>query len=87
MFDVVRRMARRDATMAVVTTAAGRWRPAEIIGVISKEHVAELGCRKASSRSAELHTLKSSFNPTRFEEGGLDRYSNIRYGCSIPATE
>ena len=41
MFDVVRRMARRDATMAVVTTAAGRWRPAEIIGVISKEHVAD----------------------------------------------
>jgi CIC family chloride channel protein len=41
MFDVVRRMARRNATMAVVTTAEGRWRPSQIVGVISKEHVAD----------------------------------------------
>ncbi len=41
MFDVVHRMARRDATMAVVTTAKGRWRPAEVVGIISKEHVAD----------------------------------------------
>ena len=41
MFDVVRRMERRDATMAVVTTTEGRWRPAQIVGVISKEHVAD----------------------------------------------
>jgi CIC family chloride channel protein len=41
MFDVVHRMARRHATMAVVTTAKGRWRPVEIVGIISKEHVAD----------------------------------------------
>jgi CIC family chloride channel protein len=41
MFDVVQRMARRDAAMAVVTTANGRWRPGEIVGLISKEHVAD----------------------------------------------
>jgi chloride channel protein, CIC family len=41
MFDVVRRMARRDAAMAVVTTANGRWHPSQIAGIISKEHVAD----------------------------------------------
>jgi chloride channel protein, CIC family len=41
MFDVVQRMARRDATMAVVTTAGGRWRPSQIVGIISKEHIAD----------------------------------------------
>jgi chloride channel protein, CIC family len=41
MFDVVHRMARRNASMVVVTTAHGRWRPSQIIGVISKEHVAD----------------------------------------------
>src|SRR5579862_5711173 len=41
MFDVVQRMARRNAAMAVVTTAGGRWRPEEIVGIISKEHVAD----------------------------------------------
>jgi chloride channel protein, CIC family len=40
-FDIVQRMARHDASMAVVTKAGGRWRPSEIVGVISKEHVAD----------------------------------------------
>ena len=40
-FDIVQRMARHDAGMAVVTKAGGRWRPSEIVGVISKEHVAD----------------------------------------------
>jgi len=41
VFDVVQRMARRDAAMAVVTTADGRWRPSQIVGIISKEHIAD----------------------------------------------
>jgi chloride channel protein, CIC family len=41
VFDVVQRMARHDANMAVVTTAEGRWRPSQIVGVISKEHIAD----------------------------------------------
>ena len=40
MFDVVQRMTRRDAAMAVVVKDRGRGRPSEIIGVISKEHIA-----------------------------------------------
>jgi chloride channel protein, CIC family len=41
MFDVVQRMARRDAAMAVVVKGQGRGRPSEIIGVITKEHIAD----------------------------------------------
>lgn len=41
MFDVVQRMARHQATMAVVIKGRGRGRPSEIIGVISKEHIAD----------------------------------------------
>ncbi len=41
MFDVVQRMTRRDATMAVVVKDRGRGRPSEIIGVVSKEHIAD----------------------------------------------
>jgi chloride channel protein, CIC family len=41
VFDILQRMARHDATMAVVTKTGGRWRPADIIGIISKEHVAD----------------------------------------------
>jgi chloride channel protein, CIC family len=41
MFDVVQRMARRDAAMAVVVKGRGRGRPSEIIGVITKEHIAD----------------------------------------------
>ncbi len=41
MFDVVQRMLRRNAIMAVVTKTGGRWHPSEIIGIISKEHIAD----------------------------------------------
>jgi CIC family chloride channel protein len=41
MFDVVQRMARHDAAMAVVVKRHGRGRPSEIVGVISKEHIAD----------------------------------------------
>jgi CIC family chloride channel protein len=41
MFDVVQRMVRRDATMAVVTNRGGRWRPLQIVGIITKEHIAD----------------------------------------------
>jgi CIC family chloride channel protein len=44
MFDVITRMSRRDATMALVVSAqAGRSppRPAHVLGVITKEHVAD----------------------------------------------
>ncbi|HUN98041.1 MAG TPA: chloride channel protein [Bradyrhizobium sp.] len=41
MFDVVDRMARRKASMAVVVKDGGHGRPSEILGVISKEHVAD----------------------------------------------
>jgi len=41
MFDVVQRMTRRDAAMAVVVKHRGRGRPSEIIGVVSKEHIAD----------------------------------------------
>jgi chloride channel protein, CIC family len=41
MFDVVQRMARHAASMAVVVKGNGRGRPSEIIGVISKEHIAD----------------------------------------------
>ncbi len=41
MFDVVQRMGRRDAAMAVVVEGKGRGRPSEIVGVISKEDIAD----------------------------------------------
>ena len=41
VFDIVQRMARHEASMAVVGKANGRWRPSEIVGVISKEHIAD----------------------------------------------
>jgi hypothetical protein len=34
-------MARHDATMAVVSRSGGRWRPSQIVGVISREHIAD----------------------------------------------
>jgi chloride channel protein, CIC family len=40
MFDVVQRMTRRNAAMAVVVKSHSRGRPSEIVGVISKEHIA-----------------------------------------------
>ena len=41
MFDVIRRMSRRCAAMAVVTKGRGRPRASDVVGVISKEHVAD----------------------------------------------
>jgi CIC family chloride channel protein len=41
MFDVVQRMARRDAAMAVVIRVHGRGRPSDIVGIVSKEHIAD----------------------------------------------
>ena len=40
VFDIVQRMSRRDAVMAVVMKAGGRGRPSEVVGIISKEHIA-----------------------------------------------
>jgi CIC family chloride channel protein len=41
MFDVVQRMARRGSSMAIVVPSDLRWRTSGIIGMISKEHVAD----------------------------------------------
>ncbi len=41
MFDVVHRMSRRDAAMAVVVKDKSRGRPADVVGVVSKEDVAD----------------------------------------------
>ena len=41
VFDVIRRMSRRDATMAVVIRGRGVPRAADVVGIISKEHVAD----------------------------------------------
>jgi CIC family chloride channel protein len=41
VFDVVTRMTRRHAGMAVVTKAKRRPRAADVLGVITKEHIAD----------------------------------------------
>jgi CIC family chloride channel protein len=41
VFDVVTRMTRHGAAMAIVTKAKGRPRAADVIGVITKEHIAD----------------------------------------------
>jgi chloride channel protein, CIC family len=41
MFDVVQRMTRHDAVMAVVVKDGSRGRPSDVIGIISKEHIAD----------------------------------------------
>ena len=41
MFDVVHRMSRREAAMAVVVKDKSRGRPADVVGVVSKEDVAD----------------------------------------------
>jgi CIC family chloride channel protein len=41
VFDVVTRMARHNAGMAVVTKAKGRPRAADVLGIITKEHIAD----------------------------------------------
>ena len=41
MFDVVQRMSRHGASMAIVASTDRRWRASQIIGIISKEHIAD----------------------------------------------
>jgi len=41
VFDIVQRMSRRSAAMAVVMKTGGRGRPSEVVGIISKEHIAD----------------------------------------------
>ena len=41
VFDIVNRMTRRGAYMAVVTKAKGRPRASDVVGVITKEHIAD----------------------------------------------
>ncbi len=41
VFDVIRRMTRHGAAIAVVTRGRGRPRAGDVIGVISKEHIAD----------------------------------------------
>jgi chloride channel protein, CIC family len=41
VFDIVQRMSRRVAAMAVVTKVGGRGRPSDVVGIISKEHIAD----------------------------------------------
>jgi chloride channel protein, CIC family len=41
MFDVVQRMSRHGASMAIVASTDLRWRASQIIGIISKEHIAD----------------------------------------------
>ena len=41
VFDIVQRMSRRGAAMAIVVKTGGRGRPSEIVGIISKEHIAD----------------------------------------------
>jgi chloride channel protein, CIC family len=41
MFDVVQRMTRHNAVMAVVVKDHSRGRPSDVVGVVSKEHVAD----------------------------------------------
>lgn len=40
-FDVIARMRRKGATMALVIPTAGRLEAGRILGVITKEHIAE----------------------------------------------
>jgi CIC family chloride channel protein len=41
VFDIVQRMSRRGAAMAIVTKTGGRGRPSDIVGIIAKEHIAD----------------------------------------------
>lgn len=41
MFDVVQRMSRHGASMTIVASTDRRWRASQIIGIISKEHIAD----------------------------------------------
>jgi len=41
VFDIVQRMARRNAAMAIVVKTGGRGKPTDVVGIISKEHIAD----------------------------------------------
>jgi chloride channel protein, CIC family len=41
IFDVVQRITRRDAVMAIVVKNGSRGRPADVVGVISKDQIAD----------------------------------------------
>jgi CIC family chloride channel protein len=41
VFDIVQRMSRHAAAMAVVVKTGSRGRPADVVGIISKEHIAD----------------------------------------------
>jgi chloride channel protein, CIC family len=41
VFDVVTRMSRRRASMAVIVSGTGRPRVPHVVGIISKEHIAD----------------------------------------------
>jgi CIC family chloride channel protein len=41
VFDIVQRMGKHNAAMAVVVKTGGRGRPADVVGIISKEHIAD----------------------------------------------
>jgi chloride channel protein, CIC family len=41
MFDVVQRITRRDAVMAIVVKNGSRGRPADVVGIISKDQIAD----------------------------------------------
>ena len=41
MFDVVQRITRRDAVMAIVVKDRSRGRPADVVGIISKDQIAD----------------------------------------------
>jgi len=41
MFDVIGRMSRKNATMVIVISAKGLPRPEKVLGLITKEHIAD----------------------------------------------
>ncbi len=66
MFNVIVRMWRRNATMVVVVRSSGVPHAADVIGVITKEHVAELGRGERAAlrrgRFADLRCLAAAEN-------------------------
>ena len=60
VFELVQRMSRRGAAMAVVMKAGGRGRPSEVLGIISKEHIADSALPTASSRSGDANVARYS---------------------------
>ncbi len=56
VFDVVERMWRRGASMAIVTKGGGRLpRAADVVGMISKEHIADLVADSIRPYADEAH--------------------------------